>query len=99
MLRPGGYAVIEGGSGTVAAFEFGKMFRITSDKHEADTYACVHCNAQVHAPVRSKDDYFFCRNCMSRICPACADHPCIPFMKKVEAQEEKDRMLRSYVYR
>ena len=89
--------MIEGGSGTLAAFEAGKPFRVTSDRHEADTWCCTHCNHQVHAPLRAQDtEYFFCRNCMSRICGPCADHPCIPFMKKIEQHEERDRMLRSY---
>lgn len=97
MLRPGGYAVIEGGGGTVAAFEPGKMFKVTSDRYEADTFTCIHCNKPAPAPVRSKDtDYYFCRGCMARICSSCADHPCIPFMKKVEAKEARDRMFRCY---
>ena len=97
MLRPGGQGTIIGGAGTMAAFEPGRPFAVTSDLHEVDTWACVHCNKQVHAPVRAKDtDYFFCRACMSRICDGCADHPCIPFMRKVEAQEARTRMFHCY---
>jgi len=97
MLRPGGYAVIEGGSGTFAAFESGKPFKLRSDRHEADTWCCVHCNGQMHAPVRAKDtDYFFCRNCLARICGPCADHPCTPFMRKVEVEEARTRMWACY---
>jgi len=35
-----------------------------------------------------------CRKCMKRICPLCMDKPCIPFMKWIEKQESRDRMLR-----
>lgn len=93
MRNPGGYAVIEGGAGTFASFEPGKKFLLNSDKHEVDTWGCKHCNKQVHAV---DPDYFFCRNCMARICGPCADHPCAPFMKRVEAQEERTYRLRCY---
>jgi hypothetical protein len=97
MLRAGGYAEIIGGSGTLAAFEPRKRFLVTSDHFEIDTWACVHCNAQVHAPTRAKDtEYFFCQKCMKRICPSCADHPCFPWLKKLEIAERRDRALRSY---
>lgn len=97
MLRPGGHAEIIGGAGTFACFEPGQRFLVASDHHEVDTWACVHCNLQVHAPVRAKDtEYFFCRNCMGRICAKCADHPCIPFLKKIERMEDRERTRRSY---
>lgn len=97
MRHAGGYAQIFGGKGTFACFEPGKPFVVSSDQHEVDTWGCVHCNKQVHAPVQKQDtEYFFCRNCMGRICDTCADQPCIPFMKKIEAQEERTRRLRAY---
>jgi hypothetical protein len=98
MLRAGGYAEVIGGRGTFVCFEEGgKPQRIGADQQGFDTWTCVHCNGVVHTPTRRKDtDYFFCRNCMARICDRCADHPCIPFMKKVEAQEERARRLQAY---
>lgn len=38
-----------------------------------------------------------CRNCMAMVCPACADGPCVPFMKKLEMAEKRDIALRSYM--
>lgn len=97
MLRAGGYAEVIGGSGTFVCFEPGKPVAVGCDQHGVDTWTCVHCNGVVHAPIRRRDiEYFFCRNCMARICDGCADHPCIPFMKKVEAQEERTRRLQMY---
>lgn len=96
MLRPGGHAQIIGGAGTVASIA-GQQLRVTSDCHEVDTFGCAHCNSHVHVPIRTKDtEYFFCRGCMARICDSCADHPCIPFMKKIEAQEARAYRLRCY---
>jgi len=95
MRNATGQGIIFGGSGTTAAFEPGKWFKVDSDQHEADTWTCNHCNRLVHAPVIKKDtEYFFCRQCMARICDPCADHPCIPFMKKIEEQEERAYRLR-----
>jgi hypothetical protein len=97
MLKPGGHAEVIGGRGTFACFEVGNRTMVTSDQHEIDTWTCAHCNHVVHAPTRKRDtDYFFCRNCMARICDPCADHPCVPFMKQVEAQEERTRRLQAY---
>lgn len=97
MLRAGGHAEIIGGSGTYACFEPGKPFLVTSDHYEVDTWGCRHCNAQVHAPTRSKDtEYFFCQKCMARICGSCADYPCSPWLKKLEIAEHRERVLRSY---
>lgn len=97
MLRPGGHGEIIGGKGTYVCFEpTGKPVMVTSDQHGIDTWTCVHCNHVVHAPPLRKDtDYFFCRMCMARICDHCADHPCMPFMKKVEAQETRTRQLQA----
>jgi hypothetical protein len=81
MQKNGGYAY---------CFDVGGVIQ------EADTFTCVHCNRVVPVPPRSQGDEYFCRNCMARICSPCADHPCIPFMKKIEAQEERDRRLKSY---
>jgi hypothetical protein len=33
---------------------------------------------------------------MKYTCPTCADGPCIPFEKKIEAMENRDRIRRSY---
>jgi hypothetical protein len=63
---------------------------------EADSFTCKHCNRVVQVAARSQGDEYFCRNCMAPICPRCADYPCIPFLKKIEEQEERTRRLQAY---
>lgn len=64
---------------------------------EADTFTCCHCNRVVHVKPRSNPDDFgsMCRNCMKMVCKVCADRGCVPFEKKLEIMESRDRMLKS----
>ena len=98
MRRPQGYARIIGGSGTVANFDKLRCEEIRTDSFEVDTFSCVHCNRVIHVkPFASMDDFgSMCRNCMKMTCPTCANGPCVPFMKKLEQIEERDRIRRSY---
>lgn len=101
MLKAGGYAVVRNGKGTFARPSPNKRIFLTCDTYEMDTWSCGHCNRQQHAPLRCDDtDYFFCKQCMTRICDPCADHPCTPFMKRVdeaeERQERRKQILRMY---
>lgn len=57
---------------------------------------------QTRAPTRMEDKGGttgggLCKMCMTLICPRCVDNGfCLPFMKKLEAEEGLDRTLRSY---
>lgn len=83
MLREGGYACIS-----------------DPDKGliEASTFTCFHCNSVVHVKPRASMDELgsMCRSCMKMVCAKCAPGPCVPFMKKLEAMERRDEVLRSY---
>lgn len=96
MRRPGGYAVIVSPDVQRVNFDGFRYEEIGAGRYEADTFSCAHCNRVIHVPARSQGDEYFCRNCMARICSPCADHPCIPFMKKIEQAEERDRIRRMY---
>ncbi len=97
MRRPQGYAVITSPVPTKIYLDGIRCEEMGAGTFEADTFTCIHCNRGMHVKVGEKtNEEYFCRNCMARICPPCADHPCIPFMKKIEAEEERDRRLRSY---
>ena len=65
---------------------------------EAETLLCAHCQRLMVTRASSPDmaPYYgeLCRKCMKRICPLCMDKPCIPFMRWIEKQESRDRMLR-----
>lgn len=95
MRKPGGYATISSPAATRVNFDGLRFEEVGAGLFEVDTFTCVHCNSAVHVQARSQGDEYFCRNCMARICPRCADHPCTPFLKKIEEQEERDRRLRS----
>lgn len=96
MRNPGGYATVVSPSPTKLHLDGFRCEEIGAGVYEADTFTCVHCNRVVHVKARTQGDEYFCRNCMARICPPCADHPCAPFLKKLEQAEERDRVLRSY---
>ena len=98
MRRPGGYAFITSPVPTKIYFDGGlRCEEMGAGTFEADTFTCIHCGCGRHVPANEKtNEEYFCRICMARICPPCADHPCIPLMKKIEAEEERDRRLRSY---
>jgi hypothetical protein len=83
VRNPGGYA---------------KSFDDRGIGLECDTFTCFHCNTVVHVNPKCHPDELggMCRLCMKMICPACVDLPCLPFEKKLEIMEAKDRALRSY---
>ena len=96
MRNPGGYAFITSPVSQRVAFDRLRCEEIGAGMFEVDTFTCCHCNHVIHTKAGTQGDEYFCRGCMARICSPCADHPCIPFMKKIEAQEERDRRLRAY---
>ncbi len=95
MRNPGGYAFLTNPLPSKAHFGGLRCEEISAGTLEMDTFSCVHCNRVVHTKAGTQADEYFCRRCMARICSPCADHPCIPFMKKIEEMEARDRMLRS----
>lgn len=98
MRRPGGYVTITSPDATVAHFDKFSCEQIQAGTFEADTFTCIHCNRIIHVKAKASPDEFgsMCRNCMKMVCPTCADGPCVPFMKKIEAMEEKDYLRRQY---
>lgn len=66
---------------------------------ECDTHTCNHCNKIIHLPTNKHIEEVgdFCRACMRVICDRCAGHPCIPFLRKLEIWEARDRARASYV--
>lgn len=100
MRNPGGYATILSPVRSKVSLNGGMLCEeIGEGTFEIDTFSCCHCNSVVHVKARERADEYFCRNCMARICSPCADHPCMPLLKKfelIERQEAKQRALRSY---
>lgn len=93
MRNPGGYVQIVTPVSTKLILNSGlHCEEIGEGTTEIDTFSCCHCQGVVHvvAGDRSADEYF-CRNCMARICSPCADHPCTPFMRKIEEAETRRR--------
>jgi hypothetical protein len=74
-----GYLIITGPDGT----------------QEADTLQCCHCNAHYVVRPGSGKRRGWCALCAGTTCgkPACV--PCIPFERKLDAQEARERSLRS----
>ena len=54
-------------------------------RREYDTFTCRHCQR-----IRRVGAGGYCRACDSFICERCVGHDCVPFMKKIEAMEERD---------
>lgn len=98
MRNPGGYAVISSPDGGVVNFDRLRCEAIPKGKYEADTFTCCHCNRIIHVKAKASPDEFgsMCRNCMKMVCPACANGPCVPFMKKLEIAEAREQARRSY---
>lgn len=83
MRNPGGYAV---------------TFEPDRPPVERDTITCCHCNSIVFVePGKSASDAGgFCGLCKQPTCGPCADlGKCVPFEKKLEAIEARDRLRRS----
>lgn len=98
MRNPGGYAIITSPEPGRVNFDGLRCEQIPAGTYEADSFTCVHCSRVIHVKPRVSMDEFgsMCRNCMKMVCPKCADGSCVPFMKKLELHEAKDRARRSY---
>lgn len=97
MRKPGGYAQIVGPDPTIVYFDGFRCEQI-APTHEVDTFTCCHCNRVVHVKTKAPMDEVgsMCRNCMKMVCPACVDGPCVPFMKKIEEDEQKAYLRNQY---
>ena len=73
-------------------------FDVGGVRQEADTFTCAHCNRVVIVKPKCNIDDLggMCRLCVKMICPTCVGLACVPFEKKLEAVERRDRALRSY---
>lgn len=83
MLRPQGYAcVVDPDTGT----------------KECDTMTCGHCQRLTHVKpkMRPEDMGGLCKVCMGLICSSCVGHECVPFLKRIEQEEERYHARRSY---
>jgi hypothetical protein len=60
---------------------------------EADTLQCCHCNAHYVVRPGSGKRRGFCTLCSAVTCgaPACA--PCVPFEKKLDEFERRERLM------
>lgn len=98
MRNPGGYAQIISPVRSMAYFDRLRCEVIGEGTTEVDTFQCCHCSRHMHVKPFAPMDEFgsMCRNCMKMVCPWCADGPCVPFEKKLEIWEARDRALRSY---
>jgi hypothetical protein len=81
MFRPGGYGITTGPEGI----------------SETDTFTCCHCNTVVDVPPKMSPAEMggWCVLCMKPVCKGCAGKECVPFEKKLEAAEARDRFRRS----
>src|SRR4051812_46462255 len=97
MRNPQGYAQIISPTRSKVIFDLVRCEEVKEGVTEIDTFSCIHCGRVIHTKARDRAaDEYFCRLCMARICPPCADHPCIPLKKKIEQEEERYRTRRSY---
>lgn len=98
MRNPSGYATIVCPTATTANFDKFRCEEIPAGTYEADTFQCGHCGGHRHVKARVSMDEFgsMCRNCMKMTCPICADGPCVPFLKKIEAMEQRDYIRKQY---
>ena len=78
-FRQDGYLIITGPEGTL----------------ERDTLQCVHCNKHWIVQPGSGKIRGWCTLCMGTTCGGSACAVCIPFEKKLEAQERRERLLLS----
>jgi len=82
MRNPGGYACI-----------------VEPDRptRELDTFTCAHCNRVTHVAPRARPEDIggLCKQCMGLICPACVGKPCVPFLKRLEQMEARERFRRA----
>ena len=63
---------------------------------ESDCFTCSHCQKIVEVPpMASAKSLGWCRRCDKPICETCTDvGTCVPFEKRVDEIERRDRLYR-----
>lgn len=98
-LKPQGYACITSPELSDANLDGFQRVQVREGQNEFDTLTCGHCNRMIHVQARRRPEDIggLCKQCMRPICPKCTDQgSCVPFEKKLEKWEARDRALRSY---
>ena len=97
-LKPQGYASITSPDPGRANLDGFQAVEVGAGNNEYDTTVCNHCNALTHvrARMRPEDIGGLCKVCMGLICPKCVGEPCVPFLKRLDEAERRDRVRRSY---
>lgn len=100
MRARGGYAcIVNPSSGALVLDDRLARPEDAREKTELDTFTCGHCGRlrHVRAKERPEDTGGLCKQCMSLICPHCLNSGrCDPLEKKLQRQEQRDSVLRSY---
>ena len=60
---------------------------------EMDSLQCCHCNCHYHVQPGSGKRRGFCLLCMDVTCGKEACLPCVPFERKLEAQERREKLF------
>ena len=100
MRNPGGYAFILSPDASVVDFDKGlRCEQVRAGKpYETDTVRCGHCGRQMH--IKPKMDPAdlggLCKQCMKFECPRCVGKGCTPLERRLEEEENRARVLRSY---
>jgi len=76
-MRYAGYAIMTGPEGII----------------ERDLLRCCHCQRQWYVKPGSGNRRGWCGLCNAPHCGAPTCQSCVPFMKKIEAQEQRQRLL------
>ena len=65
---------------------------------EIDTYTCVHCSRVRTTKSTEKgegDPGGICRKCMGPICSLCIAKECIPFERKLDLYERRQKLFKA----
>ncbi len=99
MRNPGGYGVLSSPVPSKVQFEpRGDVEHVSAGIFETDTFSCFHCSrvVRVKPKMDPADMGGLCKLCMKHICKHCVGKACVPFEKKLERMEARERVLRSY---
>mgnify|MGYP001608604678 CR=1 FL=1 len=62
---------------------------------ERDSLTCCHCHYAWFVTPGSGNQRGWCLSCMGPTCGKGACQPCVPFLKKLEQEESRQRLIRS----
>jgi hypothetical protein len=64
---------------------------------EHSTFTCVHCQRITICNGKGARELGgYCRQCDALVCERCAGKDCVPFMKQIEAMEEREYRRRQF---